>query len=1787
MLSVSPFAMSIEQVVLPTFLATVEERASLEACDPSKGRTVVSGSASFSSSSSLGISPGVHEARYCSAQEYFAMSQRTVAHAIPVLRVQVAELHRLVQCWKAWVKAVEPFFFSASDGTSEPSWDKGTSSTAGNPLSEALPRPPSLFSPSTPSFSSFFTASDGDDLSLSDHSTLSEADATLLSWTSSSSSYYFFFLSRLLTTFVLCRHIRSALSAALTSPTHPTPEHDEYPPEEAEMQRVFHWLQHDWSVVLLFLCRICLTDGKGGKGWRKGLLSGAWTPSSQEGAPPLLETRGKEDERIRDGDLPPAFPLSPHPKRAKDGVMEEADANDVKNVERRQASRWRSYLADLFPSVMDTPATKAEDPPHTDPNPDGVSSPATLHATLSPPHSPHSHGRSGGGPWGASAAPLGVIGQCVLYGIVRSVLEEAHRNEISPDPHLIPTTPMAATAVPSSYPIGSHVPGVDVWAMEGRKSAAASLVDVDWVDIALQSLFGGRRPHPAPPSMVGVGEERNTSSSVLERAKSGPQRVWREDAPPSPSSHPPPHHHFPPCGVYDPEEARTIGRWVLEALTTQLTREVPPSTEMFRHLLPSSSSTVTPQTAGRAACKKTTQGKSPVAAMARPERKEEAKEEGEGGAHAPHSPKKHPQKAKTKKMDTKDTEDVAAATPSSVTPPAYRRIAQRILHGVLSSTELSFSPASLNASSSPSTASFLVCRDRWWFEWVWGQVVVPLLLSFGGDPSFLPSPALPLGAESHPIAGPQEADAHDILSHRENARHTPVKAVPWASNDVRAWIVCVLRSRLHPTKAAPQEQDGSLAATIPPSMPAPPPSPDGTWETPERSGPLWEEREAVVMWVATLFDFLFPSPHSESFRQMLVDRPAWASAVGMREVLWEVLYDTLLDTVREGHPGLEGASSCTEKDGNSSNPPPLSSSTSSPPPGMVPLSVSSPHSAPLSCVDASRKMTMQLRVCYVLKRLIYWQTMAEEMATTLSSLSSASSPSSSAFVEPFLFHPVLFPSWDAARSPIAWENFFILLEAANEYNLHLLLPAMKRLDTLVLQSSSGAAPLLSSRWVEVAIVKLLSHPNTAVRKVILRRLWHEWPSSSSSSSLSASTSSSSSSYVAFRKSERMIPLPTTTATHTDAPSFSSHSSPRVPHSSPPNQPLVPHTALHHGSTATHSSGGPRVMAGMRHRRLLAGHYPSPLFSFLPSTHGKDDTPKGVFPKNESPPPAHEAGVWDRGKGVHPERLGTALSVGKKVSQMEAVHPLPLEKFPLPPPSDSSTTRRSPSGTNSSSLGESTETKGLTGSIRSESRTHTSTRESRSEEVVHPTLSPSWPTCHGGMAPSPSSLHLLKVVVQPIHTMTHEDEEAETPSSTDRSGRLVRAIAPVGFAAAPSSSSSRSFREEERGASTQRSPASVPLPTPSRGERKKRLLFYASTAITPPSSSFLSPSPSPTRPLSPFGLIPKTDEARASPRYSRGRGPPSPFTPAGEKTTTQADGKWKQNEDRTEDVCEALGETRLADSMYLVSPSSSSSSSVATCLLSSYSGAAITPATATSSWVSVSSASTPSPLFSPPPSGGGGGAPCPHASCPTSMVFPENSHLLSVLNISPRRSPAWCSRHSHDARKDIPHPISLASPPPFKGLPHGKEGTPVSPTHRGEEAKKTAPHARPRASPTATASDAEEALLSWVSSRRASPSTSPSTEGAAPSFQKGPHASFSFSSSSCSLTPTFSSPYRCDPSLSFSPSPVAPPSVIEALPSPSSASSSSSCFSSSHSIPSPSICRPLEFGSDSDSEEAHR
>jgi tRNA guanosine-2'-O-methyltransferase len=152
--------------------------------------------------------------------------------------------------------------------------------------------------------------------------------------------------------------------------------------------------------------------------------------------------------------------------------------------------------------------------------------------------------------------------------------------------------------------------------------------------------------------------------------------------------------------------------------------------------------------------------------------------------------------------------------------------------------------------------------------------------------------------------------------------------------------------------------------------------------------------------------------------------------------------------------------------------------------------------------DAGQRSNMQLRVEYLLKRIVYLTKEQQyQQAHTASPL-----PAVVEFHPLFCWYSALSPATGESLSATSWDSFFLVLESLNEYGWHIIEPVMARLDTLIadlsacLESNARVAdpfpteapPLqgaLHTQWIEMLLLKLILHPNVGVRKVGLRRVW--------------------------------------------------------------------------------------------------------------------------------------------------------------------------------------------------------------------------------------------------------------------------------------------------------------------------------------------------------------------------------------------------------------------------------------------------------------------------------------------------------------------------------------------------------------------------------------------------------------------------------------------------------------------------------------------------------------------------
>ncbi|CAM71027.1 conserved hypothetical protein [Leishmania infantum JPCM5] len=177
--------------------------------------------------------------------------------------------------------------------------------------------------------------------------------------------------------------------------------------------------------------------------------------------------------------------------------------------------------------------------------------------------------------------------------------------------------------------------------------------------------------------------------------------------------------------------------------------------------------------------------------------------------------------------------------------------------------------------------------------------------------------------------------------------------------------------------------------------------------------------------------------------------------------------------------------------------------------------------------DAGHRANMQLRVEYLLKRIVH-MTKQQQREQWQEQQARLRTDAPSAALPPIIeFHPLF--RWCTTISGVGsgagkhrngaaaehgdslsattWDNFFLVLESLNEYGWHIIEPVMARLDTLIAQLDSRlesaaspcdvvagltvgvSAAALHPRWIEMLLLKLILHPNLGVRKVGLRRIW--------------------------------------------------------------------------------------------------------------------------------------------------------------------------------------------------------------------------------------------------------------------------------------------------------------------------------------------------------------------------------------------------------------------------------------------------------------------------------------------------------------------------------------------------------------------------------------------------------------------------------------------------------------------------------------------------------------------------
>lgn len=175
-------------------------------------------------------------------------------------------------------------------------------------------------------------------------------------------------------------------------------------------------------------------------------------------------------------------------------------------------------------------------------------------------------------------------------------------------------------------------------------------------------------------------------------------------------------------------------------------------------------------------------------------------------------------------------------------------------------------------------------------------------------------------------------------------------------------------------------------------------------------------------------------------------------------------------------------------------------------------------------LDAGRRATMQLRSEYLLKRIVdlcrkegdgeeggevVVGRTGKPSSSSLQLIASSSSAPVAANTTTRFSECFEWTTRGGGGSAASWELFFLVLETLNEFGLHIVVPALTKLDALVQSlrakiegtensNSTGvaaaASPLptsaaLDACWIELLLLKLVRHPNLGVRKVGLRRLW--------------------------------------------------------------------------------------------------------------------------------------------------------------------------------------------------------------------------------------------------------------------------------------------------------------------------------------------------------------------------------------------------------------------------------------------------------------------------------------------------------------------------------------------------------------------------------------------------------------------------------------------------------------------------------------------------------------------------
>lgn len=141
--------------------------------------------------------------------------------------------------------------------------------------------------------------------------------------------------------------------------------------------------------------------------------------------------------------------------------------------------------------------------------------------------------------------------------------------------------------------------------------------------------------------------------------------------------------------------------------------------------------------------------------------------------------------------------------------------------------------------------------------------------------------------------------------------------------------------------------------------------------------------------------------------------------------------------------------------------------------------------------DAGRRANMQLRVGYLLKRIVHLTKQQEDGDKGNNRAPTEKLPAAVATLPSQVHFHELFV-WTRRTSHSQWGLFFLVLETLNEFGLHIIQPAMVKLDALVTQlaqSLNGDGAALHPTWVELLLLKLIRHPNLGVRKMGLRRVW--------------------------------------------------------------------------------------------------------------------------------------------------------------------------------------------------------------------------------------------------------------------------------------------------------------------------------------------------------------------------------------------------------------------------------------------------------------------------------------------------------------------------------------------------------------------------------------------------------------------------------------------------------------------------------------------------------------------------